>query len=199
MTRTRRRRSSAISARPTAPAAAEAAARRLRLPPYPASSASRPTGPPTRVDVDPDGRLRGEAAAAARRGVRPACPCSTASSASRRDPACEDVACTRAGAGPPVDEATQADYYRRAIDLAACQKGVAGLLPLPLARRARLTGFQSGVDYVDGTPKTSLAPVREAVSQGAASGASALGPREAAPLGLRAMSIRFRGCSSCAN
>ena len=30
--------------------------------------------------------------------------------------------------GKPVDEATQADYYRRAIELASCQKDVVGLL-----------------------------------------------------------------------
>ena len=65
--------------------------------------------------------------------------------------------------GDPVDEATQADYYRRAIDLAACQNGVAGLLLFHSHDEPALTGFQSGVYYVDGTPKTSLEPVRDAI------------------------------------
>jgi hypothetical protein len=63
----------------------------------------------------------------------------------------------------PVDETTQADYYRRAIELAACQQGVAGLLLFHSHDEPSLVGFQSGVYYVDGTPKTSLVPVRAAI------------------------------------
>ena len=63
----------------------------------------------------------------------------------------------------PVDEATQADFYRRALELAACQPGVVGLLLFHSHDEPALTGFQSGVYYVDGTPKASLAPVREAI------------------------------------
>jgi hypothetical protein len=65
--------------------------------------------------------------------------------------------------GKPVDEATQADYYRRAIDLASCQENVVGLLLFHSHDERALTGFQSGVYYVDGTPKASLNPVREAI------------------------------------
>jgi hypothetical protein len=65
--------------------------------------------------------------------------------------------------GKPVDEATQADFYRRAIALAACQPNVAGLLLFHSHDEPALTGFQSGVYYVDGSPKASLEPVREAV------------------------------------
>ena len=65
--------------------------------------------------------------------------------------------------GRPVDEATQADYYRRAIDLAACQESVAGLLLFHSHDEPALTGFQSGLYYVDGAPKASLEPVREAI------------------------------------
>jgi hypothetical protein len=61
--------------------------------------------------------------------------------------------------GDPVDEATQADYYRRAIELAACQK-VAGLLLFHSHDEPALSGFQSGVYYVDGTAKSSFEPVR---------------------------------------
>ncbi len=64
--------------------------------------------------------------------------------------------------GDPVDEPTQADFYRRAIELAACQMNVAGLLLFHSHDEPALPGFQSGVYYVDGTPKSSLEPVRDA-------------------------------------
>jgi hypothetical protein len=63
----------------------------------------------------------------------------------------------------PVDEATQADYYRRAIRLASCQDGVEGLLLFHVRDEPALEGFQSGVYYVDGSPKESLRPVRETI------------------------------------
>ena len=69
------------------------------------------------------------------------------------------------GAGRPVDEATQAEYYRRAIELAACQENVAGLLLFHSHDEPAFTGFQSGVYFVDGMPKSSLAPVRKAISE----------------------------------
>jgi hypothetical protein len=65
--------------------------------------------------------------------------------------------------GKPVDESTQADFYRRAIELAACQENVAGLLLFHSHDEPALTGFQSGVYYADGSPKTSLEPVRDAI------------------------------------
>jgi hypothetical protein len=65
--------------------------------------------------------------------------------------------------GRPVDEATQADFYRRAIGLVACQQGVEGLLLFHARDEPALAGFQSGVAYADGSPKTSLAPVRDAI------------------------------------
>ena len=67
--------------------------------------------------------------------------------------------------GRPVNEATQADYYRRAIELAACQENVAGLLLFHSHDEPALSGFQSGVYYVDGTAKSSLEPVREAAER----------------------------------
>ena len=63
----------------------------------------------------------------------------------------------------PVDEPTQADFYRRALELAACQDDVAGLLVFHSHDEPFLPGFQSGVYYVDGTPKESLPAVREAI------------------------------------
>lgn len=67
--------------------------------------------------------------------------------------------------GKPVDEATQADFYRRAIELAACQRNVAGLLLFHSHDEPALTGFQSGVYYVDGTPKLSMQSVRKAIDR----------------------------------
>jgi hypothetical protein len=67
--------------------------------------------------------------------------------------------------GQPVGEATQADYYRRAIELAACQESVAGLLLFHAQDEPDLRGFQSGVYYVDGSRKSSFEPVREAAER----------------------------------
>ena len=61
-----------------------------------------------------------------------------------------------------VDEATQARYYRQAIGLAACQPTVKMLLLFHVQDEPRLEGLQSGVRYADGSPKSSLAPVRTA-------------------------------------
>ena len=65
----------------------------------------------------------------------------------------------------PVSEDTQAAYYEQALALAFCQPTVETML-LVLARdeRARAT-WQSGVYYVDGTAKTSLGRVTEALDR----------------------------------
>jgi hypothetical protein len=65
----------------------------------------------------------------------------------------------------PVDESTQADFYRRAIALAACQPDVAGILLFHSQDEPALSGFQSGVYYADGTRKSSLAAVRKAAER----------------------------------
>jgi hypothetical protein len=62
-----------------------------------------------------------------------------------------------------VDEATQARYYRRALDLAGCSPTVVGLLLFHSHDEPLLAGWQSGVYYVDGSAKSSLGPVRDAV------------------------------------
>jgi hypothetical protein len=55
----------------------------------------------------------------------------------------------------PVSEETQAGYYRQALALSFCQPNVVGvLLFLSRDERAR-AAWQSGVHYVDGTPKSS--------------------------------------------
>ena len=65
----------------------------------------------------------------------------------------------------PVSEDVQAAYYRQALSLAFCQPNVVGML-LFLSRdeRARAT-WQSGVHYVDGTPKSSKRPVTRALDR----------------------------------
>jgi hypothetical protein len=63
-----------------------------------------------------------------------------------------------------VDEQTQAAYYTRAIDLAACQPTVELLLLFHLEDEPRLEGLQSGVRYADGSPKTSEPGVADAAA-----------------------------------
>ena len=65
----------------------------------------------------------------------------------------------------PVDEPTQAAFYEQALALSFCQPTVAGML-LFLSRdeRARPT-WQSGIHYVDGTPKSSKPRVTEALDR----------------------------------
>ena len=60
-----------------------------------------------------------------------------------------------------ISEALQATYYRQAFALAACQPTVAGLLIFHVADERDARGWQSGVYYSNGTPKSSLAAVRD--------------------------------------
>lgn len=64
---------------------------------------------------------------------------------------------------PTVDEATQARYYREAIDLAACQPTVQALFLFHVTDERALSGLQSGLYYADDTPKSSLPAVRDAI------------------------------------
>jgi hypothetical protein len=61
---------------------------------------------------------------------------------------------------PAVDPQTQARYYRRAIELAACQKNVRALDFFHVIDERRLAGLQSGLYYLDGTAKPSAEAVR---------------------------------------
>ena len=65
----------------------------------------------------------------------------------------------------PVSEETQAAYYGQALALSFCQPNVMGML-LFLSRdeRARAT-WQSGIHYVDGTPKSSKPRVTKALNR----------------------------------
>ena len=78
----------------------------------------------------------------------------------------------------PVDEATQARFYAQAMQMAFCQPTVLGLFLFHVQDEATLAGWQSGLYYVDGTPKSSLPATR------AAAGAVHRGVSAACP-GLR--------------
>lgn len=70
----------------------------------------------------------------------------------------EESASTKA-----VNEATQAVYYRWALELAACQPTVIGTALFHVSDESDLAAWQSGTYYADDTPKSSLEPVRQAV------------------------------------
>jgi hypothetical protein len=65
----------------------------------------------------------------------------------------------------PVDEATQAKYYRQAVQLAFCQPNVQGIFLFHTIDDASRPGWQSGVYYPDKSAKTSLAGVKQAARQ----------------------------------
>ena len=62
----------------------------------------------------------------------------------------------------PVDEATQASYYRQGIGLAFCQPNVRGIFLFHTVDERNLDRWQSGVFYADGKAKSSLGAVRAA-------------------------------------
>jgi len=62
-----------------------------------------------------------------------------------------------------VSEATQAAYYRQALELAYCQPNVMGLLFFHIEDERNAIAWQSGLYYADGTEKSSLDPVRTAI------------------------------------
>ena len=64
----------------------------------------------------------------------------------------------------PVDERTQGRFYADAIRLAACEPTVELLLVFHVLDEPRLEGLQSGVRYTDGSPKSSLPTVRQAIA-----------------------------------
>jgi hypothetical protein len=64
----------------------------------------------------------------------------------------------------PVPEAVQGQYYRQAIQLAFCQPNVRGLFLFHAIDERDLNRWQSGVYYVDESPKSDLRAVRAAIS-----------------------------------
>jgi hypothetical protein len=63
-------------------------------------------------------------------------------------------------AADAVSEARQGAYYTRAIQLAYCQRTVAGLLFFHVSDEPDLDRWQSGLFYADDTPKSDLALVK---------------------------------------
>ena len=73
----------------------------------------------------------------------------------------------QAGTSPTAEEgvsaATQAAYYREALELAYCQPTVRGLFVFHTFDESNLDGWQSGLYYADRTPKPSVRGFRHAV------------------------------------
>ncbi len=65
----------------------------------------------------------------------------------------------------PVPETTQGQFYGRALQLAFCQPNVVGILFFHSQDEPALPSWQSGVYYADGTPKSSLYAVRDALAR----------------------------------
>jgi hypothetical protein len=63
----------------------------------------------------------------------------------------------------PVDPSVQGQYYEQAIQLAFCQPNVQAMFIFHTVDETDLDRWQSGVYYADGTPKTSLVPMRNAI------------------------------------
>src|SRR2546423_2934489 len=65
----------------------------------------------------------------------------------------------------PVDETTQAAYYKQAAQLAFCDPNVRGFFLFHAVDETSMPAWQSGIYYADDTPKASLAAVRAALDQ----------------------------------
>ncbi len=63
----------------------------------------------------------------------------------------------------PVDEATQGKYYHDALALAFCQPNVKAFFVFHAFDEPILSAWQSGVYYADGTAKTNLPVVKQAI------------------------------------
>jgi hypothetical protein len=65
----------------------------------------------------------------------------------------------------PVPEATQAAYYREAVQLVFCQPNVRGLFLFHTVDEKDLAAWQSGLYYADETPKASLEATKLALDE----------------------------------
>jgi hypothetical protein len=90
----------------------------------------------------------------------------------------------------PVDEAKQASYYAKALELTFCQPNVQGFFVFHTIDETPLDRWQSGLFYADGTPKASYVPVREALAR-ARGGSIARCPGLALP--VQATNLRYPG------
>jgi hypothetical protein len=94
----------------------------------------------------------------------------------------------------PVGESAQALAYAQALRMAYCQSNVAGVLLFHSADETALAGWQSGLFYPDGTPKSSLGVVRDTLDA-IATGTMRKCPLEPKPTvaftpGIRKISLR---------
>jgi hypothetical protein len=64
----------------------------------------------------------------------------------------------------PLDDTTQGTYYAQLIALVACDPNVALLNLFHLVDERLLPGWQSGLEYVDGTPRASYGAVKAAIA-----------------------------------
>jgi len=88
----------------------------------------------------------------------------------------------------PVDETTQGVYYQRALQLAFCQPNVTGIFFFHTQDEPGLPNWQSGVYYADGTPKSSLFAVRDALAR---TRAGSIARCEGLGLDVAATKVRF--------
>ena len=65
---------------------------------------------------------------------------------------------------PTVDDTTQGNFYAQLIAQTMCDPGVALLNIFHLIDERALTGWQSGLEYADGTPRASYALVKAALA-----------------------------------
>jgi hypothetical protein len=65
----------------------------------------------------------------------------------------------------PVDEITQGAYYAKALQLAFCQPNVTGIFVFHTQDEPGLANWQSGLYYADGTPKSSIYAVQDALAR----------------------------------
>lgn len=99
----------------------------------------------------------------------------------------------------PVDEQAQASAYAQALRLAYCQSNVAGVLLFHAKDEPGLSGWQSGLYYPDGTPKTSLGVVRDTMDAiaGATIGKCAVAIRPVVAFAPRDRRISLRCDRDC--
>jgi hypothetical protein len=65
----------------------------------------------------------------------------------------------------PVDESTQASFYRQAIELTFCQPNVRGIFLFHVSDEQERVAWQSGLYAIDGTPRVARDVVRNAADQ----------------------------------
>jgi hypothetical protein len=86
-----------------------------------------------------------------------------------------------------VYEAQQATYYARVVKLYACDPSIADVLFFHMIDEKNLNtsltsgGWQSGLEYPDGSPKPSFNAVRQAIAGGCTGGQTSWSPGHASP------------------